>query len=114
MTPGDLDLEIYTGTTFGPIVVRCLDSEGDPVSIRGWSVFAEVRVKPGEALQFDIAPTISDGDNGEITMTLTGAQTAPLPPGRYRWDLILESSTGVRIGPLLRGLAKVSAPITQP
>lgn len=114
MVPGELDLEIYIGTHYGPVVIQCKDSEDAAVSIRGYTVYAHVRTAATGALVFNLSPTISNGDEGEITLEMTDEQTDVLTAGRFRWDLILETGAGVRIGPILKGACKVISPITQP
>jgi hypothetical protein len=114
MTPAVHDLELKIGTTFGPVLLRCKDGAGEAVDLTGWTAYADVRVKPGAAVVFGLAPAISDAAAGEITLGKTDEQTAALTPGRYKWDLILETPDGKRLGPYVAGACIVSQPITKP
>jgi hypothetical protein len=113
MEPGKLDLEMYIGTQFGPLIITCLDTNGDPVNIRGYTVEAEARTSSTATASFDVGATITNGDAGEITLKKLHTETATLVPGRPRWDLILVTPAGVRIGPILAGTVKVTQPITR-
>lgn len=113
MEPGELDLEIYIGTQFGPLIITCLDSNGDAVNIRGYTVEAEARTSSTATASFDVGASITNGDAGEITLKKLHTATDDLTAGRYRWDLILVTGAGVRIGPILAGTLKVTQPITR-
>ena len=109
------DLEIKVGTTFGPIKFRARDKDGAPVDLDGWAAFAEVRRKPGAALEFDLSPSITDSANGEITIGMSDEATEALraKAGRFQWDLVLETATGERRGPYFTGECNVTLIITE-
>jgi hypothetical protein len=114
MTPATLRLTLITGTTFGPVVITCKDSEDAAVDLTGWSAFAEVRQSVNAAVVLDLAPEVTDAAAGEITIALSDEDTADLTPGSFVWDLILENAAGQRLGPYVAGSFVIRKPVTQP
>ncbi len=113
MTPATLNLKIYHGITFGPVVITCSDDDEVAVDLTNWLVYAEARIDFRTPM-FDLAPTVTDATAGEITLALTDEQTAALPVGNFRWDLILENPAGERLGPYIAGTCIVQAINSQP
>lgn len=117
MTPATLNLTIYRGITFGPIVITCKDSDGVVVDLTGYSVFADARKDPlnvNTPIAFSLDPEITDADAGEITMTFTDEQAETKPLGKFGWDLVLQNPAGERLGPFIVGKVTVKLLNTQP
>ena len=114
MIPAALSLSITKGITFGPIVITCSDENSDPLDLTGWTAHAQARVKPGEALAFNVGPEITDIAGGEITLAMTDEETAALTAGFYQWEFVLQNAGGERLGPYLAGAATVTGINTQP
>ena len=89
--------------------ILCKDSAGVAVPLAGWKAYAEVRAKPLAPLILNLTPTIQVADTlGKVTLPAKApALTAPLPPGDYLWELVLEDAAGKRLPPLLGGSMKV-------
>ena len=114
MTPAILDITINKGITFG-LVLKLKDAALSPVSLVGYSVFADARLKPtSTAIAFSLSPTISDAPQGEVTISLTDEATALLKHGIFHWDLVIENPSGERLGPFVEGAVFVKALATQP
>lgn len=114
MTPGPLDLTLWRGATFGPVVVTCLDGAGAAVNLTGWSAFADVRVAAGKRKVLDLQPAILVGTDGKVTIPgFTDEQTTGLPHGSFVWDLILEQPAGERLGPILAGSFVIKTAVTR-
>tara|TARA_R100001463_G_scaffold47083_1_gene95863 strand:+ start:2825 stop:3169 length:345 start_codon:yes stop_codon:yes gene_type:complete len=114
MIAAKLDILINKGTTLGPIVINCKDSNNSSLDLSGWSVYAHVRSSADTAIIVDLSPTITNATDGAIQITKTDEQTSALAVGSYFWDLLLENSSGERLGPFLAGSCDVAAVITQP
>lgn len=68
MTPAKRDFTLRPGVTFGPHVFTALDALSAPVDLTGWSVWDEVKSKPGEAVELDLTPEIvTSGSVGNFT-----------------------------------------------
>lgn len=114
MLPGELDLTIYRGDTFGPLTLTCKDADAVLVNLTGYSVYSEARASNSAAVAIDFNPAISATPaDGTISFTLTDEQTELLTAGRYEWDLIVEDAAGAR-RMILRGICSVLNSITQP
>lgn len=106
--PARRDLDIRRGTTLGPYIFRCLDADGNPVDLTGWTVEGKAAASPGAAAAFDLAPSVTDADDGEVTLTRTDEQTAVLTVGRYGWDLVFTDPAGTRMPPHVVGVCTVT------
>lgn len=109
-----LDLSLYPGITFGPITIIHTDAAGNPVSVVGWQAFAEVRAQAGGELILNLKPTIdAEAGDGAITIPeIPLSDTKELPPGYYKWDLILQNSSAKRLSPTAGGLFTIRDTIT--
>lgn len=105
MTPGTKNFTLYRGSSFGPQLFRTLEADGvTVVPLTGWGAHAKVRKTPKGPVVIDLAPYISDGPNGEITIPEIPDETTPdYSEGCYIWDLLLERPSGAIIGPFLAG-----------
>ena len=59
-----------------------------------------------------ITSTITGNANGEITLSMTAANTANLTPGRSVFDLLITSPTSVKTR-VIEGIVVVSPGVTQ-
>lgn len=90
MTPATHNFTLRPGVTFGPHVFTALDALGAPVDLDTWLVWAEVRQKPGEAVELDLDPEIvAAGTVGNFT---ANAST----------DLLTSTAHGLLIGETVR------------
>ena len=100
LDPTVFNIIIHDKTTF-TAVFNCVNEEGVVFDLTGYTVTAWARgggtYLPGGEL--DLAPSITDATNGEITITKTADQTALLYPGAGllpRWDMVVtKTSTDV-------------------
>ena len=111
MTPARLDLTVYKGVEFGPVLMYAKDDAGNPVNLANWTAYAKTR--QGNKPRYDLTPTITDPPNGEITIIQTHVQTAAMSSGNNDWDLILQNPSGQRFGPYLFGQFLIRQPITE-
>lgn len=111
--PGQLDLCITKGLTFGPVTFTLQTTLGVPVNITGWAVSAEARgLLYGHT--FDLLPTITDPVAGVVTMYMTDEQTALLNAAEYEWDMIFENAAGEKLGVYIEGALSLGTSITTP
>lgn len=59
-----------------------------------------------------ITSTITGNANGEITLSMTAANTANLTPGRMVFDLLITSPTSVKTR-VIEGVIVISPGVTQ-
>jgi hypothetical protein len=59
-----------------------------------------------------ITSTVTGNANGEITLSMTAANTANLTPGRQVFDLLITSPTSVKTR-VIEGIIVISPGVTQ-
>ena len=74
--------------------VTVTDSNGDAVSLVGYSTAAQIRKSYSSSTSTDFTTSISNASGGEITITLSDTQTAALEAGRYLYDVLITASGG--------------------
>jgi len=68
-------------------VVTVNDAQGDAVNLTTYSAASQLRNSYYSSSANTLTATITGNANGEITLTMTAANTALLTPGRYVYDL---------------------------
>ena len=74
--------------------VTVTDSNGDAVSLVGYSAAAQIRKSYSSSTSTAFTTSISNASGGEITITLSDTQTAALEAGRYLYDVLITASGG--------------------
>jgi len=100
-TAGKLDIVIEQGATWEfPFTWT---SGGNPVDITGYEFKAQIRKKvatssnePPVIIQLETPNeiVITDGPNGEYTITISDEITSTMPNGIYGWDMFVEFPSG--------------------
>jgi hypothetical protein len=104
-------LLIEQNATFST-TVNVVDSAGAAVNLYGYSASTQMR-KSYYATSFTtITSTITGNANGEITLSMTAANTANLTPGRQVFDLLITSPTSVKTR-VIEGIIVISPGVTQ-
>lgn len=102
MIPGSVDITVYQGDTYTLFFrVRNQNPDGTPgayIDLTGYVGLAQIRAKatdPDPPLA-TFAVTLADQvlSRGGVTLTLTPAQTAPLPVTGGVWDVQLTAPDG--------------------
>ena len=102
MIPGVKNIIAYRGTEYSLLIIA-KDANDARVNITGWTAYALVRVAPQRHVVIDLAPIITNGAQGETTISFEDEDTKLWPPGEFVWDFVLERPTGERLGPFLAG-----------
>lgn len=111
MANAKYDLALIVGCDFGPVLFRLRDADEEPIPLNGSSVAAQIRTTPEAKLLANLAPVISDAEDGEISLSIAADVVAGIPPGGHGWDLILTDANG-RKSLLLSGSVKVTRAYT--
>lgn len=88
-------LTIYRGASF-LLTTTVKDEAGAAIDLTGATVRAEIRTRAAVSatLLLDLAPTISDGPGGVITINISPAATAALSPQVAKWDMVADMPGG--------------------
>ena len=106
----EINVEQYA--TFST-TVNVEDSQGSAVNLFGYSAASQIRKSYYSSTANNFTATITGTANGQITLSMTAANTANLTPGRYLYDLVITApTTGVKTR-VVEGIVNVSAGVTQ-
>ena len=105
----EINVEQYA--TFST-TVNVEDSQGSAVNLSGYSAASQLRKSYYSTTANNFTATVTGIANGEITLSMTAANTANLTPGRYLYDLVITAPTGVKTR-VVEGIVNVLAGVTQ-
>ena len=92
--------------------VTVTDSNGDAVSLAGYSVAAQIRKTFLSSTSTAFTASISNASAGEITISLTDSQTTSLEAGRYVYDVLITASGGTKTR-VVEGQVTVNPSVTR-
>ena len=105
------ELLIEQGATFST-TVNVEDTAGAAINLFGYSASSQMRKSYYATSNTIITSTITGNANGEITLSMTAANTANLTPGRQVFDLLITSSAGVKTR-VVEGIIVISPGVTR-
>lgn len=108
---GFAELTVEQGASYST-TVTVNGSNGSPTNLTNYTAAAQLRKSYYSSTATDFTVAISDAAGGEITMTLTAANTANLTPGRYVYDLLITSPTSVKTR-VVEGIATILPSVTR-
>lgn len=108
-----VELFMDQGTTFSNIINLTDDVTNTPINVYGYTVTSQMRRSFYSAnISANIVCTVTNAANGEITMTMTPANTANIKPGRYVFDVKTTTSANV-VSRVLEGMIIVTPQVTK-
>lgn len=106
-----MELLIEQGATFST-TVNVEDTAGSAVNLTNYIASSQMRKSYYSSSYSTISSVITGNANGEITMTMTAANTSNLTPGRYVFDLVITAPTTIKTR-VVEGIIVVSPGVTQ-
>ena len=83
-----VELYVEQGTTFNNIINLTDDVTNDVINVSGYIVQSQMRRSYySQNASANIICTVTDASKGEITMSMTPANTANIKAGRYVFDV---------------------------
>lgn len=83
-----VELYVDQGTTFNNIINLTDDVTNASINVSNYTVISQMRRSYYSAnISANITCTVTDASNGEITMSMTSANTANIKAGRYIFDV---------------------------
>lgn len=108
-----VELFIDQGTTFNNIINLTDDTTNTPINIYGYSVSSQIRRSYYSAnITANITCSLSSPSNGEITMSMTAANTSNIKPGRYVFDVKTTDTSNI-VSRVLEGIITVNPSVTR-
>ena len=105
----ELNLEQYANFS---TTVNVEDSTGTAINLFGYSAASQIRKSYYSTTATNFTATVTGIANGEITISMTAANTANLTPGRYVYDLVITSPASVKTR-VVEGIVVVLPGVTQ-
>jgi hypothetical protein len=108
---GYAEITVEQGANFSS-KINVNDGTGAGQNLTSYSVAAQMRKSHYSTTAVDFTVSITEAANGEITMTMTSANTSNLTPGRYVYDLVMTSPTNIKTR-VVEGIATVLPSVTR-
>ncbi len=89
------------------------DVQGDSVNLTTYSASAQLRKSYYSSSANTLTATITGNANGQITLSMTAANTSNLTPGRYVYDLKITNSVDNSVTRVVEGTAVVLPSVTR-
>ena len=106
-----MELLIEQASTFST-TVNVEDTAGAAINLTSYTAASQMRKSYYSTSNTIITSTITGNANGEITLSMTAANTANLTPGRSVFDLLItDTSTGIKTR-VIEGIIIVSPGVT--
>ena len=105
------ELLIEQGASFST-TVNVEDTAGAAINLTSYTAASQMRKSYYSSTYSAISSVITGTANGEITLSMTSANTANLAPGRYVFDLVITAPTTIKTR-VVEGIIVVSPGVTQ-
>ena len=93
--------------------VTVSDTQGEAVNLTTYSAAAQIRKSYYSSSANTLTATITGNANGQITLSMSAANSAALTPGRYVYDLIITNSVDNSVTRVVEGTAVVLPSVTR-
>ena len=93
--------------------VTVSDTQGDAINLSTYSAAAQLRKSYYSSTANTLSAIITGSANGQITLSMTAANTANLTPGRYVYDLKITNSVDNSVTRVVEGTATVLPSVTR-
>ena len=110
---GYVELYIDQGSNFRNVINITDDLTNTPINVYGYSAQSQLRRSYYSAnISANLTCTFSNTANGELTLTMSAANTANIRAGRYVFDVKLTDTSNV-ISRILEGIITVNPSVTR-
>ena len=105
----ELTLEQYANFS---TTVNVEDSSGTAINLSGYLAASQIRKSYYSTTATNFTASVTGVANGEVTISMTAANTANMTPGRYLYDLVITSPTSIKTR-VIEGIVVVLPGVTQ-
>lgn len=105
------EIVIEQGATFGS-TLNVEDTYGNAINLYAYTANSQMRKSYYSSSATTIVATVTGTSNGEITLSMSSANTTNLTPGRYVYDVIITSPTSV-VTRVVEGIVTVLPSVTR-
>jgi hypothetical protein len=105
------EITIEQGATFSTSI-NVEDAAGYAVNLYAYTANSQMRKSYSSSTAYTIDSTVTGTANGEITLSVTAANTANLSAGRYVYDLKITSPSNI-VTRVVEGIVTVLPSVTR-
>ncbi len=105
------NLTVDQGSTFSASI-DITDTEDNVLVLTGYTVAGQIRKTYDSSTAVNFTASVSNASTGEVTISLTPAQTNALVAGRYVYDVEITSAGGT-VTRVIEGQLEVTPGVTQ-
>ena len=105
------NLTVDQGPDFSS-AIDVTDSDGDPVSLVGYTVAGQIRKHYNSSTKVDFVATVSNATAGIVSLSLSAATTNAMKAGRYVYDVEITNSGGTKTR-VLEGQLEIMPAVTK-
>ena len=106
------NLVVDQGTTF-IANIRYLDSDKNPIDITGFDARSQMRRSYTSANAYTLTANVTDGAGGNVTISMSAADSANVQSGRYVYDVeAYDANTGT-VHRVVEGIVTVYPEVTK-
>lgn len=105
------EITIEQGATFST-TVNVEDAYNEPINLSGYSASGMMRKSYYSNTSYNFDTEVTGTANGEITMSMSSANTSILSAGRYVYDLIINDGANT-ITRVVEGIVSVLPSVTR-
>ena len=106
------NLTIDQGTTYS-VTITVNDDTGSARNLTGYTGRSQMRRSYYSSANTAFTVSVTNPANGEISITLTAAQTANVKAGRYVYDLELVSANSITVERVVEGIVTIYPEVTR-
>ncbi len=106
------EITIEQGATFST-TVNVTDAQGNALNLFSYSASSQMRKSYYASSANTLSSIITGNSNGEITLSMTAANTSSLSPGRYVYDLKITNSGDGTVTRVVEGTVVVMPSVTR-
>lgn len=96
MTAPTANIVVDRGADFSTSIA-IKNNNGSPFNLTNCTVQSYIKKHETALVRTDFAVGITSTTGGEITLSLTDAQTIAMTSGRYFYDIIVTQSSGIKV-----------------
>ena len=105
------ELTIEQGATYNT-TVNVEDDAGNAINLYAYTANSQMRKSYYSSTAYTIGASVTGTANGQITLSITAANTANLSAGRYVYDLKITSANNI-VTRVVEGIATVLPSVTR-
>lgn len=107
------ELSIDQGTTFSSIVTLADDVTGASMNLMNTTFSSQLKYSQyTDTISGNIVCTITNADEGELTLSMSAANTANIPADRYFFDVMSKNEVG-HVSKVFEGTLTVYPSVTK-